>query len=132
MRILMASLIALTTFASACGSGGATKSPPATATINITASAGPVCPVETDPPSPDCAPRPVAGAVIVALRADATEAARTTTGPDGAAVMLVEAGALKLVPQPVEGLVGTASPVDLTVSDSTTSVVHFDYDTGIR
>jgi len=132
MRILTAILLALTTFTAACGSGGASDSPRATATINITVSAGPVCPVETDPPSPGCAPRPVADAVIVALRADGSEAARVTTGPGGAAVMQVEAGDLKLVPQPVEGLMGTASPVDLTVADSTTFVAHFDYDTGIR
>jgi len=74
----------------------------------------------------------VVGAVIVALRPDGSEAARAVTGPDGSAVIHAAPGDLKLVPQPVEGLLGTASPLDITVSDSTTSVAHFDYDTWIR
>ena len=44
--------------------------------VTGTVTAGPVCPVETVPPKPECAPRPVAGAVIVATDA----AARRSVG----------------------------------------------------
>jgi hypothetical protein len=60
--------------------GGAAAGPTG---IRGTALAGPVCQVETIPPDPACAPRPVAGAVILIRDASGTEVARTTTGADG-------------------------------------------------
>ena len=50
--------------------------------IRGTALAGPICPVEKIPPDPACAPRPVAGAVVVVRDASGAEVARTTTGAD--------------------------------------------------
>ena len=43
----------------------ATPTPPAAAgTLQVEVVAGPVCPVEQDPPDPNCEPRPVDGARI--------------------------------------------------------------------
>lgn len=95
--------------------------------------AGPVCPVERTPPDPACAPRPVAGAVLVITGVDGREVARATTDQDGRWSIDLRAGAYTLTPQPVIGLLGQAPPVPLTVSASGPTVTEdVLYDTGIR
>jgi hypothetical protein len=100
--------------------------------ISVTALAGPVCPVETDPPDPDCAPRPVANATIVIRNEGGTEMARLTTDAAGEAWVELPAGAYVLEPQPVEGLLGTAPTTEVTVEADRMTAVQVDYDTGIR
>lgn len=129
--------IALTALAlTSCGGSGGTgetgDSAPLTGRLEVIARAGPVCPVETDPPSPECAPRPVDSATIVVTDAAGDEIARGTTGPDGVIGFDVAPGELTVVPQPVEGLLGTAPPVGATVAVGRTARVEVDYDTGIR
>jgi hypothetical protein len=104
----------------------------ATARVEVTALAGPVCPVETDPPSPECAPKPVDAAIIVVTDATGNEIARGSTGSDGAVGFDVTPGKLSVVPQPVEGLLGTASTISVTLTAGQTLQVTVDYDTGIR
>jgi GNAT superfamily N-acetyltransferase len=104
----------------------------ATARLEITALAGPVCPVETDPPSPECAPQPVESATIIVTDADGDEVARGTTGSDGVVGFDVAPGELTVVPQPVEGLLGTASTISARLTAGQTLRVTVDYDTGIR
>jgi len=41
-------------------------------------------------------------------------------------------GLYHVVPQAVDGLLGTAPPVDVTVVAYSTTVLDFSYDTGIR
>jgi len=97
--------------------------------------AGPVCPVERVPPDPACADRPVAGAVIVVRGETGAEVARATTAADGTFLVAVPAGgSWTIEPQPVAGLMGTAPPVVVQVSDAPSSWVAADvaYDTGIR
>jgi hypothetical protein len=94
--------------------------------------AGPVCPVETVPPDPDCAPRPVAGAVLVIRDGAGSEVARTTTEADGSFFVEVAAGDFVIEPQPVEGLMGTAAALEVTVVVAIAAQVQLDYDTGIR
>jgi hypothetical protein len=95
--------------------------------------AGPTCPVETDPPNPACAERPVAGAELVILDQDGTEVARARTGEDGSFTIKLVPGSYRLVPQPVDGLMGTAQPVDFVVqSGQPVSDLQVSYDTGIR
>jgi hypothetical protein len=103
-----------------------------TARLEITALAGPVCPVETDPPSPECAPRPVDSATIVITDAHGDEVARGTTGSNGVVGFDVAPGELTVVSQPIEGLLGTASMVSVTLTAGQTPQVTVDYDTGIR
>lgn len=104
----------------------------ATATLEIVAFAGPTCPVATDPPDPNCADRPVEGATVVVTDGSGAEVARGTTGADGTAVVQVPPGDLEVVPQAVEGILGTAPPVTVSVADGETLEVPLAYDTGIR
>lgn len=116
-----------------CGSGsGAGDAQDPTAKFEITAVAGPVCPAETDPPSPECAAQPVENAVIIIETADADEIARGTTNADGVVTIDVAPRELSIVPQPVEGYMGTAGSVTVTALDGQTVQVVVDYDTGIR
>jgi hypothetical protein len=95
--------------------------------------AGPVCPVERIPPDPACAPRPVAGAVLVIAASDGHKVARATTGADGRWTAALAAGAYTLTPQPVMGLMGTAPPIRFTVTASgSPGDLNVTYDTGIR
>ena len=102
-------------------------------TITGIVTAGPVCPVITDPPDPDCDDRPVAGAEIVVRDASGEEVATIRSGEDGTFSVAVQAGRYELVPQPVEGLMGTAAAVEVNVRDGVAAEpVEIIYDTGIR
>lgn len=94
--------------------------------------AGPVCPVEQNPPDPGCAPRPVEGAVLIVRGEDGAEAGRAQTDGRGFFELALDPGSYTLEPQPVEGLMGTAAPVSFTVEDGTSTPLTVEYDTGIR
>lgn len=96
--------------------------------------AGPTCPVEPPSPQPgQCDQRPVAGAVLVIADASGHEVERLTTGADGSFSARLAAGSYTLTPQPVQGLVGGATPIDFAVSESGASrQLDVEYDTGIR
>jgi hypothetical protein len=96
--------------------------------------AGPTCPVEPASPLPgQCAPRPVSGAVLVITDATGHEVTRTTTGADGRWTASVPVGTDTISPQPVQGLLGTARPVTVTVAaGSVPTSIQINYDTGIR
>ena len=108
--------------------------PPLAATgVRGIALAGPTCPVETVPADPACAGRPVEGAVIVALGDAGVEVARATTGADGTFTISLAPGSYRLVPQPVEGLMGTATEQHVGVAaGEPMGELTFAYDTGIR
>ena len=93
--------------------------------------AGPTCPVER-PDAPTCAPRMVAGAVLVVRTGSGAEIARLTTDGSGLFRLGLEAGDYTLEPQPVEGLMGTAAPMPFTVGDGGLAWLDVGYDTGIR
>jgi hypothetical protein len=99
-----------------------------------TVTAGPVCPVEQSPPDPRCAPRPVAGAIIVATNAAGEEVGRTTSAADGSyELTLGQTGTVLITGLRVEGLMGLPQPVQVTVpSPSSIERVDLEYDTGIR
>jgi hypothetical protein len=94
--------------------------------------AGPVCPVETVPPDPGCAARPVVGAVIAIRDTAGSEVARAVTGADGSFFAELPAGDYLVEPQPVDGLMGTAAALGITVLDGLATQVQLEYDTGIR
>lgn len=95
--------------------------------------AGTTCAVQTDPPDPDCADRPVAGALLLITDMTGVEVARATTGVDGEFSIELAPGAYRLVPQPVEGLMGTAAPIEFGVSaEGPLAQLTVGYDTGIR
>jgi hypothetical protein len=101
--------------------------------ISGIATAGPVCPVVTDPPNPACADRPVVAAVLVVTDLNGSEIARTVTHADGRFSIELAPGAYRLVPQPVEGLMGTAAAIDVRVeAEGPLTDIQVSYDTGIR
>ena len=96
--------------------------------------AGPTCPVVTDPPDPSCADRPVDGAVLVVTTADGAEVGRATTDADGAFALTLPPGMYRLTPQPVDGLLGTPEPISFAVLTGSAPIdlSPISYDTGIR
>jgi hypothetical protein len=115
-----------------CNVGPTGSVRPDGSTIRGSAVAGPVCPVETIPPDPGCAARPVAGAVLIVREATGREIARVTTDVDGAFAVSVPAGEYVLEPLSVEGLLGTPSIQAVVVGPGATVEIDLEYDTGIR
>lgn len=127
----MAPALGLLVLATACL--GSPSTPPADASVRGVVLAGPTCPVVTDPPDPSCADRPVEGAVLVVTTPDGEEVGRATSDADGAFELALAPGTYRLVPQPVEGLMGTAEEVEFTVlADAPAVELTVAYDTGIR
>jgi hypothetical protein len=117
-----------------CSAAGAPSPSAGTVSIRGVATAGPVCPVER-PGDSACAPRPVGGATIVVKAAGGAEVRRVTTASDGSFAVDLVAGDYVLVPQPVEGLMGTAEQIAISVPAAGAplpSPVQIQYDTGIR
>ena len=101
--------------------------------VTGTVTAGPTCPVVTDPPDPACADRPVAGAVLVVTDLAGVEVGRMTSDGDGSFALSLAPGAYRIEPQPVDGLMGTAAPVEFfVVFGEPPTEVAIGYDTGIR
>jgi hypothetical protein len=98
----------------------------------VIASAGPVCPVETNPPDPNCAPRPVANAPIVVAEPDGDVVADGETGADGRLTLTLPVGDYVVSAGPLEGLTGTPAPALVTVVSDIEIEVAIAYDTGIR
>lgn len=121
------------------GSTGAPTQPPATspaAGVIVTGlvHAGPTCPVEKVPPDPACADRPVAGAVLIVTTVAGAEVARATSAADGTFSVPLAPGDYVMVPQPVDGLMGTAQPLPFRAQGDGAAPAPLDvaYDTGIR
>jgi hypothetical protein len=94
--------------------------------------AGPTCPVATDPPDPNCADRPVPGARLAILDAGGKHVGDLTADQNGEFTIGLPAGSYRLVPQPVEGLLGTAAEQTFEVGQSVHVTLTVVYDTGIR
>jgi len=100
--------------------------------INGHATAGPVCPVEKNPPDPSCAPRPVAGAHVVAIDASGSQVSETMTDETGAFGFDLAPGDYTIQGDAAPGLMGGPGQVQVTVVAGTRSTVDLAYDTGIR
>ena len=96
------------------------------------AHAGPTCPVVHNPPDPACDDRPVVGASLAIIDAGGREVTVVETDVRGIFEATLPAGRYTLVPQPVEGLMGTAPSQDFTLGDGPAVVLDVAYDTGIR
>jgi hypothetical protein len=113
----------------------ATPTPPAaTGTLQVEVVAGPVCPVEQEPPDPNCEPRPVEGARIFVQPGDGRDilVAEATTDERGLASIELAAGDYIIAGGEVAGLMGRPDPTTVTVSAGQTVTVSLTYDTGIR
>ena len=101
--------------------------------VRGTVTAGPTCPVMSEPPDPACADKPVAGAVIIVTDAGGAQVGRVTTAANGTYAVGLVPGVYTLTPQPANGLLGTAEPQTVRVELSGAFVtLDFSYDTGIR
>jgi len=106
---------------------------PADSGVSGMVTAGPTCPVVTDPPDPSCADRPVEGAVLVVTTLAGVEVDRTTSDAHGRFALSLPPGTYRLEPQPVEGLMGTAEPVEFSVQPGAPALnLVIGYDTGMR
>jgi hypothetical protein len=94
--------------------------------------AGPTCPAETDPPDPDCAPRPVPTAEITAVHLETGSEVVAVSDSEGRFRIEVPPGTVRLSSEPVEGLMGAPDPVEITAAAGDRHVVDLVYDTGIR
>jgi hypothetical protein len=105
-----------------------------TGTLDVLAVAGPVCPVDTDPPDPDCEPRLVDGARILVSPGDGREIilAEATTDADGRVTFDLPPGDYLVTGAEVEGLMGLPDSTLASVSAGATTSVTLVYDTGIR
>ena len=93
--------------------------------------AGPVCPVETNPPDPACAPRPVVDASVLALP-DSGDPVEAITDANGRFSFVLEPGRYQIIAQPVEGLMGNPAPIEVEVGSAAIDLGVLPYDTGIR
>jgi hypothetical protein len=98
--------------------------------IRGVATGGPVCPV-VRPNDPNCADRPVVGAVVHVFDESGTEVAQLETDASGSFVVTLPAGRYRIEAEPVEGLMRAPGPLDVEVDASLTNV-QLRYDTGIR
>jgi Carboxypeptidase regulatory-like domain len=115
----------------ACG-GSSSSTTAAGGTLTGQVLAGPTCPVETTPPDSNCAPRPVVGAVLVVRDLAGETVAEIISDGDGRFDAALPAGSYTLVPQPVDGLMGTGESQDFTIEAGAATTIDVAYDTGIR
>jgi uncharacterized surface anchored protein len=94
--------------------------------------AGPTCPVVTDPPQSECDARPVADARLRIVDVSGSEVTILITDADGRFEKDLAPGAYQVKPLAVDGLLGTAPPVNVTVASGEEAEVTVSYDTGIR
>lgn len=108
-------------------------SPPAgKVRLDVSLDAGPTCPVETNPPDPNCKPRPVAGATIVVRDGSGAQVAQLTSDATGHATVDLAPGSYEVEAKPAAGLMGTPEPVTVKLTDAASGKVTLSYDTGIR
>ncbi|MEP6807046.1 MAG: carboxypeptidase-like regulatory domain-containing protein [Chloroflexota bacterium] len=106
---------------------------PAATGVRGTVTAGPTCPVIRDPPDSNCADRPVAGAILAFSAATGTEVARVTSNEEGTFVVELAPGSYRVAVNPVEGYMGTPTPMDVEVeAGQPMAELQISFDTGIR
>jgi hypothetical protein len=94
--------------------------------------AGPVCPVETDPPDPACAPSVVPDTEIVVVTPDGVEI-RARSGQDGTFRIAVPPGEVTITFAEATGLMLPPETITASVeTNQTFDLSDVRYDTGIR
>lgn len=101
--------------------------------IEVRAVAGPVCPVERDPPDPACAPRPVPDArIVVHPMGEPDVVAEGSTDHAGIVLLEVAPGDYVVAGGEVAGMFGVPEPTGTSVRTGMTTFVELAWDTGIR
>lgn len=109
-------------------------SPAAMGTLQVQVVAGPVCPVEQEPPDPNCEPRPVEGSRIFVQPGDGRDIVvdEATTDARGHATFDIAPGDYIVLGGDTDGLMGRPEPATVTVLTGQTVTITLTYDTGIR
>lgn len=100
--------------------------------LNVSLIAGPVCPVEQDPPDPACAPRPVVNVGLRVFNAAGQQVGEGVSDANGMVSMQLPSGAYYVVATPVDGLMGTAAAQAFAAVGGDQVDLVLGYDTGIR
>jgi hypothetical protein len=133
MRRSWFALVTLILVVAACSSApGPSPSPAPTGELQLTLLAGPVCPVETVPPDPNCEPRPVAGREILLLAVDGREVARGTSDAAGRLTFRPPPAAYVVRAAPFDGFPSPPADETVTVTLNETTNLTLAFDTGIR
>jgi hypothetical protein len=127
---LIAAVIEVAFFTAACSATG--NRGPASG-ISGRVVAGPTCPVETLPPQPRCAPRPLAATLRI-RRTGGRGSTTIRTGADGRFSLRLAAGSYVLRPLPRAGspYPRPPGPLQVQVNRGRFTSVTITYDTGIR
>jgi hypothetical protein len=99
--------------------------------LQVTAVAGPVCPVER-PGDPACAPKPVPGATILVMDAAGQVLDKVTADAQGAAFIALDAGDYVIGAEGTSGMMGGPDQQPVSIRAGRISQVTLLYDTGIR
>jgi hypothetical protein len=111
----------------ACGASAAGGSG-----VRITVTAGPTCPVERNPPDPNCKPKPMDATIRIATRGGRT-VATLRTGSDGKVSKRLGAGSYRATAGNTNpGVMPACRPVNFTVHKGRYTSVRISCDTGIR
>jgi hypothetical protein len=102
--------------------------------LEVTVVAGPVCPVESEEPDPDCEPRPVPDARVFVQPGDGRDilVAEGTTDDEGRVRIDLPVGDYIVTGGEVEGLFGLPEAVTVSVAGIEPAAATLTYDTGIR
>lgn len=102
------------------------------AQLTVKLSAGPTCPVERNPPDPNCAPRAVSNADVTVYDPQGNVVATGVSDANGMASLEVPTGSYYVAVQAVEGLMGSPEAQAFSVLGGGQATLLFQYDTGIR
>jgi hypothetical protein len=130
-----AAIALLVTLLVACGGPAGSPGPSDTETagsrLEVSLTSGPTCPVEQNPPDPNCAARPVADEVVT-VSAGGVEVARGRTDAEGKIAFELVPGEYTVSGLNESGLMGPPEPATVLIGAAAVVTVDLEYDTGIR
>jgi hypothetical protein len=101
--------------------------------IHVIAIAGPTCPVETVPPDPACAPKPVSNVTVLVMDAGGVVQAKVVLDAAGQQFLGLQPGAYVVNAEGgVAGFMNGPEAQRVTVEDGRITEVTLAFDTGIR
>jgi len=128
VALLAASLLGLTGAAVAQSSAQAAKRSVLVVKVRL----GDICPHDTVPPSPECAPQPLAGARLRLLDANGRAVSAGKSGADGKVRLRARAGEYTLAARPVSGVRITPGAQSVTLARGVKRSLVVTYFTGMQ
>ncbi len=100
--------------------------------IQVIAVAGPTCPVETVPPDPACAPKPVPNVTVIVMDAAGAVQKKVVLDAAGQGFLDLQPGGYVVNAEGVAGFMNGPEAQRVTVEDGRITEVTLAFDTGIR